>query len=190
MTDQPPLRVVTVNGSLSTPSRTGALISVVADNLAERMPVDIQRVDLAAVAPGFAGSVTREAFSPEVQDALNAVEQADLLIVGTPVYRATFTGLFKHFFDFIDQYGLVGTPVLLTATGGSERHSLTIEHQLRPLFGFFQALTLPLGVYGSATDFVDGKVASPSLTARISEAVDRGLPLLRARQEPHVPAFW
>ncbi len=70
-----------------------------------------------------------------VQDDLAAVEAADALIVGTPVYRASFTGLFKHFFDFVEQTALVGyVPVLLAASGGSDRHALVLEHQLRPLF--------------------------------------------------------
>ena len=76
-----------------------------------------------------------------------------LLIVGTPVYRASFTGLFKHFFDFVEQTALVDVPVLLAAQGGSERHALVLEHQLRPLFSFFQAQTLPIGVYATDKDF-------------------------------------
>jgi FMN reductase len=76
---------------------------------------------------------------------LAAVEAADALIVGTPVYRASFTGLFKHFFDFVEQTALVDVPVLLAASGGSDRHALVLEHQLRPLFSFFQAQTLPIG---------------------------------------------
>jgi MsuE subfamily FMN reductase len=67
---------------------------------------------------------------------LAAVEAADALIVGTPVYRASFTGLFKHFFDFVEQTALVDVPVLLAASGGSDRHALVLEHQLRPLFSF------------------------------------------------------
>src|ERR671918_283478 len=59
------------------------------------------------------------------------------LMVASPVYRASFTGLFKHVFDFVGQYSLIDTPVLLAATGGSDRHALIIDHQFRPLFSFF-----------------------------------------------------
>lgn len=192
MSDSPesPLRVVGVNGSLQTASKTGALLDAVLATIGDRTPADLHRIDLAAIAPGFAGAVSREQLSLEVEDALAAVEDADLLVVGTPVYRASFTGLFKHFFDFVEQRALVDTPVLLTATGGSERHTLTIEHQLRPLFGFFQALTLPTGVYGSSGDFAEGRVASPDLLARIESAVDRSLPFVQHRLRPTVPARW
>ena len=98
-----------------------------------------------------------------------------------PVYRASFTGLFKHLFDFVEQYAIVGQPVLLAATGGGERHALIIEHQLRPLFGFFQALTLPLGVYASEADFQDYRVSCELLQARIRLAVERALPLFADR---------
>jgi len=114
-----------------------------------------------------------------VQDDLAAVEAADALIVGTPVYRASFTGLFKHFFDFVEQTALVDVPVLLAASGGSDRHALVLEHQLRPLFSFFQAQTLPIGVYATDRDFnTDYRVQSEQLRDRITLAIARALPVL------------
>lgn len=184
------LRVVAVNGSLQTPSKTAALLDAVTAAIGERVDIEPTRIELVHLAPGFAGAIDRASLSPAVENALQAVETADLLVVGTPVYRASFTGLFKHFFDFVGQYELVDTPVLLTATGGSERHALTIEHQLRPLFGFFQALTLPIGVYGSSSDFTDGQISAHGLLDRVEQAVDRSLPLLRHRLRPTVPASW
>ncbi|WP_285302098.1 NAD(P)H-dependent oxidoreductase, partial [Stenotrophomonas maltophilia group sp. Smal13] len=109
---------------------------------------------------------------------LLAVYQADVLVVATPVYRGSYTGLFKHFFDFIHQDALVDTPILLAATGGSERHALVIDHQLRPLFSFFQARTLPLGVYATDRDFAEGRVHNEALIQRARLAVQRALPLL------------
>jgi FMN reductase len=116
----------------------------------------------------------------EVEDALQAIETADVLVVASPVYRASFTGLFKHLFDFVDQYALVDTPILLAATGGSERHALIIEHQFRPLFGFFQALTLPVGVYAHDSDFTDYKLTSGFLKDRITKAVAKAVPIIRS----------
>ena len=107
-----------------------------------------------------------------------AVEQADVLVVATPVYRGSYTGLFKHFFDLIHQDALIDTPVLLAATGGSERHALVIDHQLRPLFSFFQARTLPLGVYATDKDFVDQRLRDEALMDRARLAVRRALPLI------------
>lgn len=100
--------------------------------------------------------------------------------MASPVYRASFTGLFKHVFDFVEQYSLVDKPVLLAATGGTDRHALTLEHQFRPLFSFFQALTLPLGVAAKDSDFTDYRVTNADLQDRIDQVIRRGLPLVRA----------
>ncbi len=173
-----PLRIVGVSGSLNEPSKTTALVRAIADDVAQRQPADVRIIEIATLGPSFAGALRREDAGPEVEDALRAIEDADLLVVGSPVYRASFTGLFKHLFDFVGQYALIGTPVIVAATGGGERHALILEHQMRPLFGFFQALTLPLGVYASTKDFEGAELTSPEVRARISQAVSRGLPLV------------
>lgn len=175
-----PLDVVAVVGSLHSPSKTAALVDAIVDRLGVRLPVDVHVIRLHELGPGFAGALRRDQLPDSVELELRAIERADLLVVATPVYRASFTGLFKHLFDFVEQYALVDTPVLLAATGGSERHALILEHQLRPLFGFFQAVTLPLGIYAHDSDFLEYRVASPLLLERIDNAIRRGLPLIRS----------
>ncbi len=135
-------------------------------------------VELCQLAPQLAGAVWRSQLPDAVERELAAVEQADIVVVATPVYRGAYTGLFKHFFDFIDQDALIDKPILLAATGGSERHALMIDHQLRPLFSFFQARTLPLGVYATDRDFLDYRLQSEALTERAALAVQRALPLI------------
>lgn len=176
--DTRPLRVVGVSGSLHEPSRTTALVQAILAEIAQRTGAEIELVEVAALGPSFAGALRRDDVAPEVERALHRIESADLLVAASPVYRASFTGLFKHLFDFVGQYELVGTPVLLAATGGGERHALILEHQLRPLFGFFQALTLPVGVYASDSDFEDYELTSAEVRRRVSQAVDRSLPLV------------
>ena len=173
-----PLRIVGVSGSLREPSKTTALVRALLDEVAARESAEARLIEVATLGPLFAGALRREDLQPEVEGALRAIETADLLIVASPVYRASFTGLFKHLFDFVGQYALVGTPVLLAATGGGERHALILEHQLRPLFGFFQALTLPVGVYASDIDFDGYDISSEALERRIDQAVTRSLPLV------------
>ena len=173
-----PLRIVGVSGSLREPSKTTALVRELVDEVASREPAETRVIEVATLGPLFAGALRREDLQPEVEDALRAIETADLLIVASPVYRASFTGLFKHLFDFVGQYALIGTPVLLAATGGGERHALILEHQMRPLFGFFQALTLPVGVYASDTDFDGYELTSEAVKRRIDQAVTRSLPLV------------
>jgi FMN reductase len=93
-------------------------------------------------------------------------------VVGSPTYKGSYTGLFKHFFDLVDPLALQGKPVILTATGGGERHALIVEHQLRPLFGFFMAHTLPTAVYAADRDFSDYRLASDPIQRRAEQTVD------------------
>jgi len=184
------LRIVAVSGSLHRPSSTTALVAALSAAVAERVDADVRVVELAHLGPLLGGVLSRDALPAEAEDALVAIEHADLLVVGSPVYRASFTGLFKHLFDFVGQHALVDVPVLLAATGGSHRHALTIEHQLRPLFAFFQALTLPVGVYAASEDFDGGRVRCPEVLARIQAAADRALPYLGRLPAPVRPAAW
>jgi FMN reductase len=96
------------------------------------------------------------------------------------VYKGAYTGLFKHAFDLVDPRALVGKPVLLTATGGGPRHALVVEHALRPLFGFFEALTIPTAVYASDADFVGGQLAEAGVQARVSTAAQQLASLIGA----------
>ena len=173
------MKVVGVSGSLKAPSRTIELVEQIVAQLGTHLDVEPTLIRVNELGPHFAGALTRDELQHEVEDALLAIESADVLVVASPVYRASFTGLFKHLFDFVDQYALVDKPVILAATGGSERHALIIEHQFRPLFGFFQALTLPLGVYAHDSDFSDYKIASPRLRERLDKAVAKAVPLIR-----------
>jgi len=174
------LNVVGVSGSLQAPSRTIALVDGIIEALGRALPIESHRIGIDELGPHFAGVLHRADLPESVEREVAAIERADLLVVASPVYRASFTGLFKHLFDFVDQYALVDTPVLVAATGGSERHALIIEHQLRPLFGFFQALTLPVGVYAHDSDFTDYRITAPLLNERIDKAIARGLPLIRS----------
>lgn len=166
------LKVVAVCGSLQRPSRTLALVETVLERLAQRLPLQVRLLELAEIGPALAGVLQRDKLPAAVAEQIAAIEGAELLIAASPVYRASYTGLFKHLFDFVQHDALKNRPVLLAASGGSERHALMIEHQLRPLFGFFQALSLPLGVYASESDFDDYQLLNPALHERIERALD------------------
>lgn len=188
------LNIVAVSGGLNTPSKTESLIQAIVDELAQATEINLKFVKLSEIGALFGGAIYRNQLPKQVQEDLAAIEAADALIVGTPVYRASFTGLFKHLFDFVEQTALVDVPVLLAATGGSDRHALVLEHQLRPLFSFFQAQTLPIGVYATDRDFTPQyTVKSEALRDRITLAVARALPILewapaKGRREQEVKA--
>lgn len=173
-----PLRIVAVSGGLQRPSRAAILAEHLLGLIGDDVHCEQRLIELGELAPQLTGALWRSQLPEAVERQLVAVEQADVLVVATPVYRGSYTGLFKHFFDFIDQDALVDTPILLAATGGSERHALVIDHQLRPLFSFFQARTLPLGVYATDRDFAEGRVHNEALIQRARLAVQRAMPLL------------
>jgi FMN reductase len=138
-----------------------------------RVHMDVQLIELAPIARSLGQALTRSEVEPRIEQALQRIEAADLLVAAAPVYRGSYPGLFKHLVDFIGLEALVDTPVLLAATGGSERHALVIDHQLRPLFSFLQAHTLPIGVYATPEDFSEDRVSSAALQARIELAAER-----------------
>jgi FMN reductase len=180
------LQVAVVNGSPSEKSKTAGLVEVILQTLTEALAgegigVEATRIDVYRLGPAFTSAVDRDTAGSDVQATLKQVEHADLLIAATPVFRGSYTGLFKHFFDLVDQYALANKPVLLAATGGGEHHALVLEHELRPLFGFFQALTVPVAVFASAGDFDGTTLLNPRVYGRIEIAVTDVLPLLVQR---------
>jgi FMN reductase len=178
----PALRVVVVNGSPSRPSKTMGLVDVVLETLAGMLPVvEASRVDVYRLGPGFTGAVERADVTPDVEAALRQAESADLLVAAVPVYRGSYPGMFKHFFDLVDQYALANKLVLLVATGGGEHHALVLEHALRPLFAFFQAMTVPVGIFASAGDFDGTTLLNPRVHGRVQMALADVVDLLRAR---------
>lgn len=139
-------------------------------------------IDLGAVGQALLASADGS-LPPEGREAVAAVEGADLLVVASPVYRASYTGLFKHLFDLVGQDALAARPVILAATGGSELHGLVIEHQLRPLFGFFGAFTVPTGVYATPAAFEDDRVTAAPVRQRIDRAVAEAVAILEANRK-------
>ncbi len=131
--------------------------------------------------PSLGRAATLDDLDPTARGIVGDILSADALIVGSPVYKGSYAGLFKHLFDLIDPVTLAGKPVLLTATGGGDKHALVIEHQLRPLFAFFEAAVLPTGVYAGGADFCGGQPAAPALLDRLDRAVTQFAPFVERR---------
>jgi FMN reductase len=170
------------------PSRTTALVSAAANAVAERIHGEVGLIELSQVVTKLLGKAGRDELDASAEAVVRRIEQADLLVIGSPVYRASYTGLFKHLFDLVDHRALVGRVVLLTATGGSLEHSLVIEHQFRPLFGFFGALTVPTGLYAQPGDIKDGAIAAPALEERIEHAAAQAASLFFQAFQPAAAA--
>lgn len=176
--DNPPLVIIGFSANTRRPSRTRALVEAAGIEVTRSRRITFRLIDLVDAGRGLGAAFSRAELSPEAAALVRAVETADGLIVGTPVYKGAYTGLFKHVFDLVDPRMLAGKPVLLTATGGGARHALVVEHTLRPLFGFFEALTVPTAVYASEQDFVDGRLVDPGVVGRLGEAARQFASLL------------
>ncbi|MGX1882251.1 CE1759 family FMN reductase [Streptomyces sp. NPDC055287] len=169
------MKLVVVSAGLSVPSSTRLL----ADRLAEATrtsPVDVGVVEVRVVevrelATAIANHLVTGFPSPALSDAIDAVTEADGLIAVTPVFAASYSGLFKSFFDLIDNTALAGKPVLIAATGGTARHSLALEHAVRPLFAYLRALVVPTAVYAASEDWGSrGDARTDDLPRRIERA--------------------
>ncbi|MGF9757984.1 NAD(P)H-dependent oxidoreductase [Microvirga sp. 0TCS3.31] len=172
--------IVAVVGSPAPHSRTRSLVAEIQERITNETGATARLIDIAELVPNLMVR-GREETSPVLEEALQAVEQADFLLIGTPVYKGSYTGLFKHFIDLVDYRSLLGVPVALLAMGGSDRHALVIDHQLRPLFGFFNAQTLPTGVFVSERSYVGGCISDPALQHRISTLVRESVDALKVR---------
>ncbi|MEV5479048.1 FMN reductase [Streptomyces sp. NPDC052207] len=159
------MKLVVVSAGLSVPSSTRLLADRLAAAVDRQTPVDIRVVELRDLAVEIAHNFTNGFPGRALADALEAVTEADGLIVVTPVFSASYSGLFKSFFDVLDKDALAGKPVLIAATGGSARHSLVLDHALRPLFSYLRAVVVPTGVYAASEDW--GAEGLP-------ERIDRG----------------
>lgn len=165
------LTMVRVNGSPRAQSRTGVLVDAVGDAIARAMPVEDHTVSLSLGGRDVLSGLTRDDLTEEGERLVALAERADLFVVGTPIYRASYTGLLKHFFDLVDIDAMRGRMVVLCATGGTAMHGLVLEHQLRPLMSFFSMMTVPTTLYALPDDVQDGAIANELLLARIDRVV-------------------
>lgn len=166
------MNILALSGNVKRPSRTASLVDVIADRLRQRIGGDLQSIELVDAAPVLFRSLRADQLEIEGKAIVAAVEGADIIIVGSPVYRASYTGALKHLFDLVDYRALAGKRILLAATGGTPLHGLMLEHQLRPLFGFFNAMTVPTAVYALEADFTDHQLTNPAVLERVDRAIE------------------
>ncbi|MDI6024899.1 FMN reductase [Corticibacterium sp. UT-5YL-CI-8] len=171
-------------GSFSRPSRSRTLVETAAAHAADRFGVDSSIYDITDLGQSFGNARSLKDLDQDARKIFDAIAEADVLVVGTPTYKGSYTGLFKHAIDLIDPITLAGKPVILTATGGGDRHALIVEHQLRPLFGFFQAHSLPSAIYASDRDFADGRLVNDIIRSRVAQTVAELAPFLPGHSSP------
>ncbi|MBZ5739920.1 FMN reductase [Nocardioides mangrovi] len=159
-------RLVVISAGLSNPSSTTLLAERLTAATVEALEdVEVTHVELRDLAHQLTDQLLTGFPGPGLAAAQEAVREADGLIVVTPVFSASYSGLFKTFFDVLETGTLDGTPVLVAATAGTARHSLVLEHALRPLFAYLHAVVVPTGVFAATDDF-----AGTDLQTRVDRA--------------------
>lgn len=149
-------RIVVVSAGLGVPSSTKLLADRLGTATAEALPsAKVDHVELRPLAHQLADHLLTGFAPPELAEVISRVREADGLIVVTPVFSASYSGLFKTFFDVLEPGTLDGKPVLIAATAGTGRHSLVLEHALRPLFAYLRAVVVPTAVFAATDDFGD-----------------------------------
>ncbi|UYN99130.1 MAG: NAD(P)H-dependent oxidoreductase [Devosia sp.] len=174
--------VVLLSGNTHRPSKSRALAATLGQRLSERTEVRLTQLDLLDAGPHLGAAYFRTQLSPEALAVVETIERADALIVTTPVYKGSYPGLFKHLIDLLDIEALANVPVFIGATGGGQRHALVVEHQLRPLFGFFSALVNPTSLYVSDAEFSEGEPSHPQVLGRLATGIEQFAALIEARQ--------
>jgi len=174
--------IAVVSAGLSQPSSTRLLADRLAAAAERRLQeqghdVVVETFELRDHAQAITNNLLTGFPSEELRQVLDSVRGADALIVVSPIFSASFSGLFKSFFDVLEPGALVGKPVLLAATGGTARHSLALEFSLRPLFAYQRATVAPTGVFAATEDWATGDAGS-GLAARIDRAAGELVGLL------------
>jgi len=166
-------RLTVISAGLSQPSSTRLLGERLADATGSSIEagggtVEIEVIELRDLAHDVVNNVLTGFPPPALARVLEQIAQADALIAVTPIFNASYSGLFKSFFDVLSPDSLRGKPVLIGATGGSQRHSLALEHAVRPLFSYLHAVVVPTSVYAASPDW-----GSAAGSRELAERVDR-----------------
>lgn len=165
-------RIAVITAGITEPSSTrllaDRLVAATVASLGGPLAVAVDVIEVRDIAHDVTNSVLTGFASPQLQERLDAITTADGVIVSTPVYSASYSGLFKMLIDVLPADALRDKPVLLGATGGTARHSLVIDHALRPLFAHLGALVAPVAVFAASEDW--GSTAAGRLGERIDRA--------------------
>ncbi|HEX4817277.1 MAG TPA: FMN reductase [Nonomuraea sp.] len=186
------MKLAVVTAGLTQPSSTRLLADRLTEAVTRRLGhADVRVIELRELAVDVANAFVTGFPNTRLRAAMESVERADGLIAVTPIFSGSYSGLFKSFFDVLDNSALAGKPTLIAATGGTARHSLALEHALRPLLTYLRAVVVPTAVYAASEDWGGRR---DDFTEALSERVDRAAAELSAlllrrpaaaeRQEP------
>lgn len=164
-----------VSAGLGVPSSTRLLADRLAAASTQALQqrggtAEVEVVELRQYARDLADNLVTGFANANLRTALDRVRGADALIAVTPVFSASYSGLFKTFVDVLGQDALTGMPVVIGATAGTTRHSLVLDHAMRPLFTYLRSFVVPTGVFAAPEDWAGGDATSRALADRVERA--------------------
>lgn len=168
-------RISVVTAGLNQPSSSRLLADRLADATVKRLRVDqidvaVDVFELRDIATDVTNNLLTGFPSPALGGVIDTVTTADGLIVVSPIFSTSYSGLFKSFVDLLEPQSLAGMPVLMGATAGTPRHSLVLEYAMRPLFTYQHAVVVPTAVFAATADWGAEAAAANTLPARIERA--------------------
>jgi len=172
------MKIVGVSGDLTSRSRTKALVEFVVSQAAIGWPHTTDIIDVANLAPELAFTLARADAALELEAVLQKIENADLLVVGTPISNGSYTGLLKHLLDLLTVSGSEGAVAIIVATDPGDCNSLVLEHSLRPLLSLLGYCAAPTAVFARNDDFVGFHLAEESVVIRARRAVREAFRML------------
>ena len=176
------MKLVVVTAGLTQPSSSRLLADRLTQAVTGQAQAEVRVIELRDLAVDIANNFVTGFPNTRLREVIEAVTEADGLIAVTPIFSGSYSGLFKSFFDVIDNGALAGKPVLIAATGGTARHSLALEHALRPLFAYLRAVVVPTAVYAASEDWGGAADAfTDGLGPRIARAAEELADLLLHR---------
>lgn len=172
-----------ISAGLSQPSSTRLLAeritaSVVARLEQQGVDVRVESFDLRDVAHDITNNMLTGFPSPKLEEVIDAVTGADGLIAVTPIFTTSYSGLFKSFFDILDNTALTDLPVIIAATAGTARHSLALDYAIRPMFTYLHTVVVPTAVFAASEDWGSGADTVKTLPDRIERAAGELAPLM------------
>jgi FMN reductase len=180
-------QLAVISAGLSQPSSTRMLGDRLAAATVARLEekgveVEVRTVELRDVAQDIMNNMLTGFASPKLEAVIDAVTNADGLIAVTPIFTTSYSGLFKSFFDVVDNGALTDMPVLIGATAGTARHSLALDYAIRPMFTYLHAVVVPTSVFAASEDWGSGADTIKTLPDRIDRAASELVPLVIASE--------
>lgn len=134
------------------------------DNTVETEAISLNEYDIQ-----FCDARDPDKYEGDARLVIDKFVETDALLLGTPMYRGTYTGLLKNMFDLIPNDALLGKPVGMIATGGSDHHYLALEHEMKPLLGFFYVHVIPGSVYANNSHYSESDLVDEGILEQLDQ---------------------